>query len=137
MALEILKNSFAAPGAVVLHLYWHDLESFFNVLLWICIRYGWPDNKSPHLDFLRKWYSGTAKEIYKNKKTQMKLETFGEEVFERISPTFKVTENLVLKLSKILFCNGKDIATGTTYDPDSLYSPIIMAFEKSFLKLKL
>ncbi|VCU39388.1 Bgt-51861 [Blumeria graminis f. sp. tritici] len=136
MALEILKNSFAVPGAVVSHSYRHDLESFFYVLLWICIRYGWPDNKSPHLDFLRKWYSGTAEEIHTNKKMQMKLETFGEEVYEWIPPTFKVTENLVRKLWKILFCKGEDIATGTTHDPDTLYSPIIMAFEKTILKLK-
>ncbi|VCU39396.1 Bgt-51865 [Blumeria graminis f. sp. tritici] len=130
MTLEILKNSFAAPRAVVLHSYRHDLELFFYVLLWICMRYGWPVSKSPHLDFLRKWYSGTAEEIYKNKKTQMKLETFGEEVYERIPPTFKVTENLVRKLWKILFCKGEDIATGTTHDPDTLCCPIIMAFEK-------
>ncbi|SZF02529.1 unnamed protein product [Blumeria hordei] len=136
MALEILKNSFTVPGTVVSHSYRHDLESFFYVLVWICIRYGWPDNKSPHLDFLRKWYSGTAEEIYNNKKLQMKPEEFEKEVYERISPTFKVAQNLVLKIWKILFRKGEDITMGITFDPDTLYGPIMMAFEKAILKLK-
>ncbi|VCU39399.1 Bgt-51867 [Blumeria graminis f. sp. tritici] len=136
MALEILNNSFAAPGAVVSHSYRHDLESFFYVLLWICIRYGWPDNKSPHLDFLRKWYSGTAEEIHTNKKMQMKPETFGEEVYERISPMFKNVEILVWTFWRILFRKGEDIVTGTTHDPDTLYSPILKAFENNILVLR-
>ncbi|VCU39402.1 Bgt-51871 [Blumeria graminis f. sp. tritici] len=136
MALEILKNSFAVPGAVESHSYRHDLESFFYVLLWICIRYGWPDNKSPHLDFLRKWYSGTAEEIHTNKKMQMKPEKFGEEVYERISPMFKNVEILVWTFWRILFRKGEDIATGTTHDPDTLYSPILKAFENNILVLR-
>ncbi|CAD6499280.1 BgTH12-03400 [Blumeria graminis f. sp. triticale] len=136
MALEILKNSFAVPGAVVSHSYRHDLESFFYVLLWICIRYGWPDNKSPHLDFLRKWYSGTAEEIDTNKKMQMKPETFGEEVYERISPMFKNVEILVRTFWRILFRKGENNTSGTAADLDSLYSWTINAFEKTTLKLK-
>ncbi|VDB89110.1 Bgt-51759 [Blumeria graminis f. sp. tritici] len=134
MPLEILKNSLAVPGAVVSNSYRHDLESFFYVLLWISIRYGWPDNKSPYLDFLRKWYSGTAEEIHTNKKMLMKLETFGEEIYEFISPIFNNVRTLVWTFWKIIFRKGEDIATGTTHDPDTLYNPIIMAFEKTILK---
>ncbi|SZF03906.1 unnamed protein product [Blumeria hordei] len=136
MALEILQNSFVQPGTVVSHSYRHDLESFFYVLLWICIRFRWPDDKSPHSAFLRKWYSGTAEEIYSNKKIHMKKGIFGDKVMERISPDFENVKYLVWKFWKTLFYKDEKFTTGTAADPDTLYGPIIKAFEKTILCLK-
>ncbi|CCU76519.1 serine/threonine protein kinase domain protein [Blumeria hordei DH14] len=136
MALEILQNSFVQPGAVVSHSYRHDLESFFYVLLWICIRFRWPDDKSPHSAFLRKWYSETAEEIYSNKKIHMKKGIFGDKVMERISPDFENVKYLVWTFWKTLFYKDEKFTTGTAADPDTLYGPIIEAFEMTILHLK-
>ncbi|CAD6499393.1 BgTH12-03510 [Blumeria graminis f. sp. triticale] len=136
MALEILQNSFALPGAVVSHSYRHDLESFFYVLLWICIRSRWPDDKSPHAAFLRKWYSGAAEEIYSNKETQMKKGTFGEKVMKRISPEFEDVKILVWTFWNTLFYKDQEFTIGTAPDPDTLYGPIIETFENTILHLK-
>ncbi|VCU39555.1 Bgt-50486 [Blumeria graminis f. sp. tritici] len=136
MALEILQDSFALTDAVVSHSYRHDLESIFYVLLWICIQSHWPDNKSPHSAFLRKWYSGAAEEIYSNKETQMKKGTFGEKVMKRISPDFEDVKILVWTFWNTLFYKDQEFTTGTAPDPDTLYGPIIETFENTILHLK-
>jgi hypothetical protein len=72
------------------HTYRHDLESFFYVFLWMCIRYGYEDpgdwadrtaSSEPVANKLRVrlrntirlwgWYTGTYAEIARNKRGDM------------------------------------------------------------------
>ncbi|RFU24055.1 hypothetical protein B7463_g12284, partial [Scytalidium lignicola] len=60
MAIEVLKSK----G----HTYRHNLESFFYVFIWMCIRYGHKDTGGKGLrptrtSILRGWYTGTYAEI--------------------------------------------------------------------------
>ena len=63
MAIEVLL-SFS-------HTYRHDLESFFYVLLWVCASHGWDfiqnQNGRPKGSMFTGWYTGTYKEIARNK----------------------------------------------------------------------
>lgn len=48
------------------HTYWHDLESFFYVFLWLCARCGWGQSKivtDQSTSKLRAWYTGNYEEI--------------------------------------------------------------------------
>ena len=54
------------------HTYWHDLKSFFYVLIWFCVRREWKFCENlqnrPKKNVLTKWYSGSFKDIAKTKK---------------------------------------------------------------------
>ncbi|CAD6499453.1 BgTH12-03569 [Blumeria graminis f. sp. triticale] len=56
ITLGILKAHAFPEGDGVIHSYRHDLESFFYVLVSVCIRLGWPSKKCTFIGTLRKWY---------------------------------------------------------------------------------
>ncbi|KAI0552229.1 hypothetical protein F4679DRAFT_536452 [Xylaria curta] len=67
MAIDVLR--FGAD-----HKFRHDLESFFYVLIWMCV-YQWRINcdkeRETQNSELRKWSSGSFKDIAKNKEADM------------------------------------------------------------------
>jgi len=64
IAIEDLQGGFDLKAAGIEHTYRHDLESFFCVFLWICIRYGWEAGETPECDPLSRRYTGSHKDIY-------------------------------------------------------------------------
>ncbi|KAG9230390.1 hypothetical protein BJ875DRAFT_487995 [Amylocarpus encephaloides] len=88
MAIEVLEGK----G----HTYRHDLESFFFVFVWMCIRYGYADtgrqkpNKPmrPKTNILRGWYTRIYVEIARNKVGDMGKNRF-ENIIAEFAPNFE------------------------------------------------
>ncbi|SLM40384.1 serine threonine-protein kinase sgk2 [Lasallia pustulata] len=82
MAIEVLQGTS--------HTYRHDIEAFFYVLIWLCARRGWAlagtSKKPPTETILSHWYTGTYKDIARNKRGDMDkdgLEVILEECSQR------------------------------------------------------
>ncbi|VCU39609.1 Bgt-50917 [Blumeria graminis f. sp. tritici] len=88
IALGILKAHAFPEGDGVIHSYRHDLESFFYVLVSVCIRLGWPSKKCTFIGTLRKWYKGEVVDIYFSKHTAVSPENFKAIVLDAFSPKF-------------------------------------------------
>ncbi|EXU95608.1 protein kinase [Metarhizium robertsii] len=128
MAIEVLLG--------ISHTYRHDLEAFFYVLIWLCARRGWalvgPSRKLATKSILSHWYTGTYKDIARNKLGDMiKAEDKGFGlVLKEFPPEFDCVKPLCRELRRILFpIYDGDLFTGTPQEPDILYDPIIKAFE--------
>lgn len=123
MAIEVLR------GKDHTHTYRHDLESFFYVLFWLVVRYGWrkaqfrgTDTLSSDYD-LRSWSIGSFADIAMAKIGLVTI--FGmEDIFEMFPEAFDVLKPLCRKLRYILF--GDTVVIGTPPgDPALLYDDII------------
>lgn len=74
MSIQVLQR--------VAHSYWHNLESFFYLLLWICARCTWERkflcsaNDRPKRIILIKWYTGSFDDIADAKKHHMDASGF-------------------------------------------------------------
>ncbi|KAG0131312.1 hypothetical protein HOY82DRAFT_578732 [Tuber indicum] len=124
MAIEVLEGK----G----HTYRHDLESFFYVFVWMCIRYGYGGTgrqkpkmvMRPKTNMLRGWYTGVYTEIANMKHGQFAAE------FENLKP-------LSRELSSALFpIRDGDIFTGTFYDHSIMYDRMSEAFDKAITSLR-
>ncbi|CAD6501124.1 BgTH12-01378 [Blumeria graminis f. sp. triticale] len=135
MALEVLSGSCETTGAVVEHSYRHDLESFFYVLLWQCLSCGWEDGKNPNKEYLSKWYTGTAKEILKFKKGELKRSTFIEELLPRFSKKFLKVRHLAKEFRKTLFWPYGEFYIGSHKDNNVLYSASLKIFNEAIQAL--
>jgi serine/threonine protein kinase len=127
MAIEVLEGK----G----HTYRHDLESFFYVFIWICIRYSYEGtgrqkfNKvmRPKRNILRGWYTVIYLEI-----TQNKVGDIGKNRFKNIivefAPKFENLKLLARELQSGLFpIRDRDIFTGTFQDHNIMYDGMINA----------
>jgi serine/threonine protein kinase len=143
MAIEVLQGE----G----HTYRHDLEPFFYVFVWMCIRYGYedvdlegtaaPSSSKPDktrirpmkTSRLRGWYSGTYTEIARNKLGDM---VGFEDVTAEFALSFIVLKGLAEELRNVLF-RGRDLApfTGTYKDRSIMYAGMINAFNKAISHL--
>ncbi|KAG9241301.1 hypothetical protein BJ878DRAFT_536604 [Calycina marina] len=143
MAIEVLQGK----G----HTYRHDIESFFHVFIWMCIRYGHkdvdlegtaaPSGSKPNktrvrpmkTSRLRGWYSGTYPEIARNKLGDM---VGFEDVAAEFAPKFTVLKGLAEELRNVLF-RSRDLApfTGTYKDRNIMYEGMINAFNKAISHL--
>ncbi|CZS92412.1 uncharacterized protein RAG0_02864 [Rhynchosporium agropyri] len=131
MAIEVLEGK----G----HTYRHDLESFFYVFLWMCIRYGYEDtdrqNPSkvtrPKTYILRGWYTGVYTEIANTKQGHMDKNRF-ENIVSEFAPKFENLKPLARLVRNVLFpiIEGA-IFTGTFQDHKIMYNSIISAFEET------
>ncbi|PVH67286.1 hypothetical protein DL98DRAFT_604249, partial [Cadophora sp. DSE1049] len=112
------------------HTYRHDLESFFYVLVWMCIRHG-HDNLNDGQSSkkarkfaksrLRRWYMGTYAEIADTKLGHMDKNGF-ENVIAEFAPKFDVLKQLTRELRSILFpIRDSAIFTGTFRDSSIMY----------------
>jgi serine/threonine protein kinase len=129
------------------HTYRHNLESFFYVLLWMCIRYGHEDveaegttasngSKSNRrkvrptmTSILRDWYTGDYKQIANTKRGHM---VGFEDVTAEFAPEFCGLKDLAEDLRNVLF-RSRDLApfTGTYKDRNIMYGGMIDAFNKA------
>ncbi|EEH11710.1 conserved hypothetical protein [Histoplasma capsulatum G186AR] len=126
MAIEVLLN--------IDHTYWHDLESFFYVLIWQCIRRGWEKldklQRQPEESALRDWYTGTYQKIARSKRGDMSVDGF-EDILSEFPPIFECVKPLCRFPSK-----DRRIIVGTPHDPKRLYSPIIKAYNDAISSIR-
>lgn len=136
MAIEVLEGK----G----HTYRHDLESFFYVFVWMCIRYGNEGmvrqklNKllRPKTNILRGWYTGIYTEIANTKQGHMGKNRF-ENVIAEFAPKFEHLKPLARELRSALFpIRDGDIFTGTFHDHDIMYDGMITAFDRAICHLE-
>ncbi|VCU40003.1 Bgt-20360 [Blumeria graminis f. sp. tritici] len=135
MALELLSGSCEKTGSKVNHSYRHDLESFFYVLLWLSMSRGWDKGKEQNQDYLSKWFTGTAKEIFEFKKAQMKKPNFEEGVLSKFSPKFYGLRTLAKEFWRIIFLTNGTFFTGSYKDNNALYNSTIAAFDKAIQRM--
>jgi hypothetical protein len=143
MAIEVLQGK----G----HTYWHDLESFFYVFIWMCIRYGheavrktspprWSETKRRRTrptstSRLQGWYSGTYTEIGRNKLGDMDMNGF-EDIVAEFAPQFESQMQLARELRSTLFpIRDGAIFTGTFRNSDIMYDGMINAFSSAMGRL--
>lgn len=123
MAIEVLMRA-------EIHTYRHDLEAFFYVLIWLCARQGWDfsNKKRPKNSLLVRWYTGKFDDIVQTKLGNMTDKGFPL-IMKEFPPEFNGVKSLCDKIKDILF--GRNIFIGTPEKPDSLYIPIIKAFDET------
>ena len=119
------------------HTYRHDLESFFYVFLWVCIRYDYDDklkrNKWENAEAKRRlqgWYVGRYTEIAGCKLGDIaKKNRFDSAILAGFAPRFENLKQLALDLRAILFpiIDG-EIFTSTPVDHNIMYDGMINAF---------
>ncbi|KAG9249588.1 serine/threonine-protein kinase Sgk2 [Emericellopsis atlantica] len=135
MAVEVLRRAD--------HTYRHDLESFFYVLLWMCVRQSWNngfarEEKPPKESLLRKWEIGNFTDIARIKSGDMTVDGL-ERLLGEFPASLDVVKPLCLRMRKILFPLDKDerMSFGTPAgDPDQLYNPFIAAFEEAIKSVR-
>src|SRR5438552_1363095 len=89
MAIEVLEG--------VAHTYRHDLESFFYVFLWVCIRHGHATNTSsmtPKTSRLQDWYTETYGKIARVKESDMGRKRFNE-LLDEFPPNLMVSKGYI------------------------------------------
>ncbi|KAK6365863.1 hypothetical protein LTR64_008699 [Lithohypha guttulata] len=134
MAIEILEGAVRKETAGIDHTYRHDLESFFYVFLALCIRYGWKEGTKPERDVLRNWYDASYGLIARTKRGDMDVDGFEVSLLSNFSPTFDGAKELARTLRNTLFGKGA-LYTKAPTDPETLYKPIIAAFENAIQAL--
>ncbi|CCU78151.1 serine/threonine-protein kinase Sgk2 [Blumeria hordei DH14] len=138
MALEPLSGSCEKTGAIVNHSYRHDLESFFYILLWLCISNGWEKGKKGEKadqEYLSKWFTGTAKEIFEFKKNQMGESNFEGDVLSKFSKKFGGLKTLASEFWRIIFLTNGTFSIGSYKDNNTLYNLTIVAFDKAIQRM--
>ncbi|CAD6501133.1 BgTH12-01387 [Blumeria graminis f. sp. triticale] len=131
MALEVLSGICQTTGAVVEHSYRHDLESFFYVLLWQCLSCGWDEGVNPNKEYLSKWHTGTAYEIFDFKKTEIESSHFVQELLPRFSKKFQKVRDLAMEFRQILFLPYGEFFIGSYKDNYALYSNSVKIFNEA------
>lgn len=131
MAIEVLLGTS--------HTYRHDLEAFYYVLLWLCVRRGWSLSRSPKKpprgNPLSHWYTGTYEDIARNKRGDMDKNGL-EDVLLLFPPVFGCLKDLCRTIRDVLFPYKQGLFTGTPCDPELLYGPIIKAFDDSLKEIQ-
>ncbi|KAF5120296.1 hypothetical protein E5D57_013649 [Metarhizium anisopliae] len=130
MAIEVLLG--------ISHTYRHDIEAFFYVLIWLCARRGWAlagaSKKPATKTILSHWYSGTYKDIARNKRGDM--DKIGlEAILREYSQVFDCVKPLCRTIRDVLFPHKDGLFTGTPQDPNILYDPIIKAFNDTIAEI--
>lgn len=90
------------------HSFMHDIESFFSVLFWICIRYNGPDQKSRVVPNFDKWNFADTEELAKLKKGEISdegdfIKTAGANFTSYYQPLIPWVD----RLRKVVFPNGR------------------------------
>lgn len=131
MAIEVLQG--------VSHVYSHDLEAFFYVLIWLCARRGWALSKTsksgPKKSKMSGWYTGEYEDIALNKRGAMDKNGL-ELILGEFSPEFNNCKPLCRKLRDALFPYKDSLFTGTPETPELLHGPILGAFDDALAQMK-
>ncbi|KFZ02079.1 hypothetical protein V500_00447 [Pseudogymnoascus sp. VKM F-4518 (FW-2643)] len=102
-------RAFMAIGVLLgeKHSFMHDLESFFWVLLWICIHYNGPTEKPTVVHRFDKWNFSDTEELAESKKGAVVHEgDFKRMIEENIRPYYKSLQPWLNRLRKVVFPNG-------------------------------
>jgi hypothetical protein len=121
------------------HTYRYSLESFFYMLLWLCVRRGWKfagkPKDQPMPSMLAGWYTGNYKEIAQNKLGDIdkgKGKGLGlEAIIEEFPLVFDCVKPLCKTVQDILFLYKDRLFTGTPKDYKVLYVPILKVFDNA------
>ena len=90
------------------HSAWHDFESFFWLLFWICIHYNGPNKESRVVERFDKWNLGGMKELAEVKKgTVNDEEDFLETAEDNFSLYYQPLVPWVNRLRKVVFPGGR------------------------------
>lgn len=139
MAIEVLQGK----G----HTYRHDLESFFYVFVWMCIRYDHEergDSSVPLVlqasgrrtrvisaSLLQGWYSGTYTQVARNKLGNMDTNGF-ESILSEFCPSFDGQKALARQLRQVLFpIHDGALFTGTFRNSSVMYDEFIQVFSRA------
>ncbi|TWU72883.1 hypothetical protein ED733_004107 [Metarhizium rileyi] len=126
MAIEVLLG--------VSHTYRHDLEAFFYVLIWLCARRGWAlaekSARPPEESMLSRWYRGGYQEIAQSKRGDMDKNGL-EFILRKFPTTFDCIKPLCRIIRNVLFPYKDGLFTDTPHNPQTLYDPIIQAFDNA------
>ncbi|VDB83620.1 Bgt-51455, partial [Blumeria graminis f. sp. tritici] len=79
---------------------------------------------------LSKWYTGTAKDIHRFKKGELKESTFIEELLPRFSKKFQNLWDLAMEFRKTLFLPYREFYIRSHKDNNVLYNATMEAFKK-------
>ena len=121
---------FMAIGALAgnPHSFMHDLESFFWVLLWICIHYTGPGKELHDVADFKDWnYESTAKLANSKKGLVSEEKDFDEMMSVSVTGYCKDLVPCVKELWKIIFPGGKRWTT----EDRSLYTQMKAVIEKA------
>jgi hypothetical protein len=125
MAIEVLQG--------VSHTYRHDLESFFYVFLWLCVRRGaerFSRRKVSPYRVLTSWYTGDHEQIADAKRGQMDKGGF-QRILDAFSSPLDALKPVAEKIRCILFPFKDRLFTGTPKDPSIFYNSIIRGILRS------
>ncbi|KAK4981154.1 hypothetical protein LTR28_003813 [Elasticomyces elasticus] len=132
MAIEVVELALRDNQRDLEHTYRHDLESFFHVLLDMCIKYGWPEGQKPKRDSLRSWYLGDYQDIVTAKTGNMERVRFEKDILRQFSKLFENVKELAMSLRDLLFLRGDEVRTGTPAEaPSILYDRMVAAFDEA------
>ena len=121
MAIEVLER--------IAHTYRHDLESFFYVLMWVCVYHGWETGKRKD-DPLQRWYAGRFEDIARTKRGDMTAGGFELHVLPYFVPECESGKGLARKLRSVLFSDGA-LHTGTKEKgAKKLYDKVLKAIRE-------
>ncbi|KAI9834629.1 MAG: hypothetical protein M1826_000031 [Phylliscum demangeonii] len=117
-----------------LHTYRHDLESFFYVFLWACIRYGVKASQGQEMrmpEVLKQWCTGTDTQIRIAKRGAMDSGGF-KDILDAFDPSFDSVKDTAKTIRAILFpVREGGLYIDTPTNPDLLYGRMIEAFENA------
>jgi hypothetical protein len=102
-------RAFMAIGVLLgeKHSAWHDFESFFWVLFWICIHYNGPNKKGNVIERFDKWNFVDTEELAKMKKGEVDDEgDFLKSADDNFSPYYQPLIPWVNRLRKVVFPGG-------------------------------
>ena len=132
MAIEVLLR--------ISHTYRHDLEAFFYVLIWLCVRRREVRPRKTRLpsSMLTRWYTGSYEMIAQAKLGDMdKGKDKGLDLILReFAPGFECVKPLCRTIRDVLFPYRDGLFTGTPQDPSILYEPIIQAFDDALIVIE-
>ncbi|KAJ5723663.1 hypothetical protein N7488_001698 [Penicillium malachiteum] len=99
-------RAFMAIGALLgeQHSFMHDLESFFWVLVWICIHYNGPTERARVVPLYDKWNYLDTRELARNKTGLVAVERqFLRDIDESFTPYYQCLAPCVNKLRRLVF----------------------------------
>jgi Fungal protein kinase len=90
------------------HSAWHDFESFFWLLFWICIHYNGPNKESRVVERFDRWNFESTEELAKMKKGTVDDEgDFLKTAEDNFSPYYQPLVPWVNRLRKVVFPGGR------------------------------
>ena len=130
VAIEVVELAFCNARLKLDYTYRHDLESFFYVLLSVCISCGWGGTRRREADPFQNWYALPYKDIATTKSSHTSKRYFESMIISELSPAFDSVKDLSRVLRDTLFGKG-ELNTRTDPDASSFYERIIKAYDEA------